>query len=289
MQRDTVLILDFGSQYTQLIARRLRELQVYSEILPPSTGARPSPRATRGASCSRAAPTASSRRAPRAAIPGSSSWACPCSGVCYGMQLMSHLLGGELKPSARREYGPAELRPGEGLLLRRPRPEARVWMSHGDSIQKPPPGFTVVASSGSQPGGRHRSRASAVSSACSSIPRSCTPQHGTTRALELPRRVRLPARLERGVLRGGVGGEDPGAGGGEGPGDLRPVRRGRLGGGGPARPARDRRAADLRLRGQRPAAQGRGGAGAQALRGAPAAEGAVRGRLATFPRASSGA
>ena len=95
---------------------------------------------------------------------------------------------------------------------------------------------------------------------------------------------RLPARLERALVRRGGDRARPRAGGPEGPRDLRALGRRRLGGRGAHRPARDRRAAHLRVRRQRPAAQGRGGAGAQALRGAAAAQGRLRRRLAPLPR-----
>jgi len=151
MQRDTVLILDFGSQYTQLIARRLRELQVYSEILPPGTKAKAlRERGPRGIVLSGGPDSVHEKGAPRC-DPGLFELGVPVLGVCYGMQLMSHLLGGEVKRSGRREYGPAQLEPGEGVLLRGLKRSTRVWMSHGDSIEKPPRGFTVVARSGDNP------------------------------------------------------------------------------------------------------------------------------------------
>jgi GMP synthase (glutamine-hydrolysing) len=75
----------------------------------------------------------------------------PVLGVCYGMQLMSLLLGGEVKRAERREYGPAEFDRKNGLLLDGLKPRTRVWMSHGDSILRPPDGFDVVGSSGSNP------------------------------------------------------------------------------------------------------------------------------------------
>jgi GMP synthase (glutamine-hydrolysing) len=149
MQRETVLILDFGSQYTQLIARRLRELQVYSEILPPSTSAKElAARHPRGIVLSGGPDSVHDKGAPRCE-PGVFQIGVPVLGVCYGMQLMSHLLGGQVTRSDRREYGPAQLEPRNGQVLRGLSPSTRVWMSHGDSVQKPPPGFDVVASSGS--------------------------------------------------------------------------------------------------------------------------------------------
>ena len=149
MQRDTVLILDFGSQYTQLIARRLRELQVYSEILPPTTRPRAlMARHPRGIVLSGGPDSVHDKGAPRCA-PEVFTLGVPVLGVCYGMQLMSHLLGGEVRRADRREYGPAQLEPGNGLLLQGLAASTRVWMSHGDSILKAPPGFKVVARSGS--------------------------------------------------------------------------------------------------------------------------------------------
>ena len=122
MERDSIAILDFGSQYTQLIARRLRELQVYSEILPPNTKAS----ALRGApacaaSCSRADPTASTtRRSPRP-DKGIFELGVPVLGVCYGMQLMSHMLGGDVQRSGKREYGQATFETnGRSRLLSAP-------------------------------------------------------------------------------------------------------------------------------------------------------------------------
>jgi GMP synthase (glutamine-hydrolysing) len=148
MQRDTILILDFGSQYTQLIARRFRELQVYSEILPPNTKARAlAARRPKGIVLSGGPDSVHQKGAPRCE-PAVFDLGVPVLGVCYGMQLMSHLLGGEVKRADRREYGPAQLQPKDGLLLQGLPPSVRVWMSHGDSIEKPPPGFAVVASSG---------------------------------------------------------------------------------------------------------------------------------------------
>jgi GMP synthase (glutamine-hydrolysing) len=149
MARDTVLILDFGSQYTQLIARRLRELQVYSEILPPATKAASiAARSPKGIVLSGGPDSVYDKGAPRC-DPRVFSLGVPVLGVCYGMQLMSHLLGGDVRRVAAREYGPALFDPLDyGTLLRGVRAATPVWMSHGDSIVRAPDGFDVVGKSG---------------------------------------------------------------------------------------------------------------------------------------------
>src|SRR5262245_65812505 len=128
MERDTIAILDFGSQYTQLIARRLGELQVYSEILPPkTTAASLRSRSVKGIVLSGGPDSVYSRQAPRCdkRIFGVG---VPVLGICYGMQLMSHLLGGEVKRAGRREYGHATFEPRERDRLRRGLPaEPEAW------------------------------------------------------------------------------------------------------------------------------------------------------------------
>lgn len=145
MERDTIAILDFGSQYTQLIARRLRELQVYSEILPPGTKAESlAARGVRGVVLSGGPDSVHQRGAPRCDRK-IFTIGVPVVGICYGMQLMSHVLGGDVKRSGHREYGQALFLPrSKGTLFRGLRPRTRVWMSHGDDVQKAPDGFVVV-------------------------------------------------------------------------------------------------------------------------------------------------
>src|SRR3990172_7955605 len=102
MERDTVLILDFGSQYTQLIARRLRELQVYSEILPPSTKAKAlADRRPKWIVLSGGPDSVPERGAPRCDR-RVFELGVPVVGICYGMQLISHMLCGEVHRSGRR-------------------------------------------------------------------------------------------------------------------------------------------------------------------------------------------
>ena len=147
MERDTIAILDFGSQYTQLIARRFRELQVYSEILPPRTSAAAlRARGVRGIVLSGGPDSVYAKGAPRCERAVFEA-GVPVLGICYGMHLMSHLLGGEVKAVGSKEFGPAELQVKPGSrLLDGVAPRTPVWMSHGDSSARTPPGFRVIAS-----------------------------------------------------------------------------------------------------------------------------------------------
>ena len=149
---DTVVILDFGSQFAQLIARRVRELNVYSELLPHDTPweeiRRRNPRAI---ILSGSPSSVYDANAPKA-DPALWSGQVPVLGICYGIQLMAHELGGEVLPSDKREYGPAAITisSADGLFAGLDR-EQPVWMSHGDSIARPPDGFTATAQSESSP------------------------------------------------------------------------------------------------------------------------------------------
>jgi GMP synthase (glutamine-hydrolysing) len=148
----TVIVLDFGGQYAQLIARRIRELNVYSMLLPHDTPweeiARRRPI---GIILSGGPASVYDHDAPQA-DPRLWEGGIPVLGICYGMQLMAHQLGGRVAPAERREYGPATVHPAadEPLLAGVPA-AAAVWMSHGDSILEPPPGFRALASSESTP------------------------------------------------------------------------------------------------------------------------------------------
>jgi GMP synthase (glutamine-hydrolysing) len=143
---ETVLILDFGGQYTQLIARRVRELGVYSEIVPFNTSAEAIRRRNpRGIILSGGPSSVYEEGAPHpdhAVI----QMGVPVLGICYGVQLMAHFLGGEVKPSNRREYGQAEIAvQAESQLLAGLTSPLKVWMSHGDYVSRPPDGFTITA------------------------------------------------------------------------------------------------------------------------------------------------
>ena len=153
--QDMIVILDFGSQYTQLIARRVRELKVYCEIHP-CTVPLEQVRALepRGIILSGSPYSVYDEGSPLvdAAV---FDLGVPVLGICYGMQLITHLLGGKVSSSAHREYGPAELIIDDDCDLFHGLGQAggniKVWMSHGDRIDSPPAGFTAIGHSGNSP------------------------------------------------------------------------------------------------------------------------------------------
>ena len=145
---ETIVILDFGSQYTQLIARRIREIGVYCEIHPFNTPlAGLGALEARGIVLSGGPNSVYDEGAPHCS-PDVLDLGLPVLGICYGFQLISHFLGGKVEPSARREYGAAEVkRRAEGRLLKKLPESFPVWMSHGDHVTQAPPGFQVLAES----------------------------------------------------------------------------------------------------------------------------------------------
>ncbi|MGE3509996.1 MAG: glutamine-hydrolyzing GMP synthase [Vicinamibacterales bacterium] len=155
MAHQTIIVLDFGSQYTQLIARRLRELSVYSEIWPPHTSADTiQSRDPVGIILSGGPRSVSDPGAPRcdAAL---FELGRPVLGICYGMQLMAQTLGGTVAPASQREFGHATVSvtgSGDAAALFADVPdEIRVWASHGDYVATAPEGFSVVATSANAP------------------------------------------------------------------------------------------------------------------------------------------
>jgi GMP synthase (glutamine-hydrolysing) len=150
---EMVVIVDFGSQYTQLIARRVRELGIYCEVVPFHAG-----------------PDAIRSRRPKGILlsggPDSVYAAgapsvdrqifdmdAPVLGICYGMQLMMAMLGGDVRPAAGREYGPATVHvvAKDSRLLKGLGPDEAVWASHGDHVEAAAPGFRTVATSTNAP------------------------------------------------------------------------------------------------------------------------------------------
>jgi GMP synthase (glutamine-hydrolysing) len=151
---DTVLILDFGSQYTQLIARKTRELGVYSEIAPytlPIEEIR-----ALGPKGIVLSGGPQSVYEPGAYFPSRElfSLSIPLLGICYGLQILAFMLGGKVSPSAEREYGRAQLSVERDTPLFsgfRPQERTSVWMSHGDRVERLPPGFEVIATTQASP------------------------------------------------------------------------------------------------------------------------------------------
>jgi len=153
MTREAIVVVDFGSQYAQLIARRVREAHVYSELVlwdaPDEAFERLEPKGfiLSGGPASVYEPDAP--RLPKAVLRAGK----PVLGICYGMQTLAHELGGRVAPAREREYGPAELEildPSAPLFAEVPQRQP-VWMSHGDRIESPPPGWSILARTDNSP------------------------------------------------------------------------------------------------------------------------------------------
>ncbi len=148
---ETLIILDFGSQTTQLIARRVREVQVYSELLPWDAPQKavmahdPKGFILSGGPHSVYAPGAP--HLPKYVLDSG----LPILGICYGMQALTQALGGKVDPAGKREYGPASLSVIHSSALLTEEDDLQVWMSHGDRIERPPEGFEVLAKTANSP------------------------------------------------------------------------------------------------------------------------------------------
>jgi len=142
-QFETILVLDFGGQYTQLIGRRIREANVYTEIVPFNTPLEKiKAQQPKGIVLSGGPASVYETGAP-ISDPGILKLGVPVLGICYGMQLIGKEMGGRVEPATQREYGSRELDSVQGSCLIEN--QRRVWMSHGDRILEPPPGFSVTA------------------------------------------------------------------------------------------------------------------------------------------------
>ncbi len=259
---DRILILDFGSQVTQLIARRIREAHVFCEIHPNDVSdAFIREFAPKGIILSGSHASTYEEhelRAPQAVF----DLGVPVLGICYGMFTMAVQLGGQVEASTHREFGYAEVRArghtrllsgledfstteGHGML--------KVWMSHGDKVTELPPGFALMASTPSCP-------IAGMADEQPRLLRGAVPSRGhahrqgprAARALR-PRDLRREARLGDGQLHRRGGGAHPRPGRRR-RGHPRPLRRRRLQRRRGADPQGDRRPADLRLRRPRAAA-----------------------------------
>ncbi|MGD8836142.1 MAG: glutamine-hydrolyzing GMP synthase, partial [Desulfobacteraceae bacterium] len=139
-----ILIIDFGSQFNQLIARRVRECRVYCQIEPPTISAsRIRELNPEGIILSGGPSSIYEENSPRADL-GIFDLGIPILGICYGMQFMVDALGGSVNRASKREYGFAELNIKRSSgILKSIEKRTQVWMSHGDSISKLPDGFTA--------------------------------------------------------------------------------------------------------------------------------------------------
>ncbi len=147
-RHDTIIILDFGSQYTQLIARRIRESNVFCELLPFKTPVSEIvSREPKGIILSGGPSSVYDAHAPKLPNDFLERVDCPVLGICYGLQLLAFELGGEVRPSANRGYGYARLTVAEPVspLFRDLPVEMDVWLSHGDHVVQTPPGFRLTA------------------------------------------------------------------------------------------------------------------------------------------------
>ena len=148
-----VLVVDFGAQYAQLIARRVREARVYSEIVPHTISAAEVAAKNPRAIVLSGGPSSVYDEGSPTLDPDILQLGIPTLGICYGFQIMATQLGGEVTNTGLREYGATavSLTPGTSILLGDQPLEQTTWMSHGDSVSQAPAGFTVLASSASTP------------------------------------------------------------------------------------------------------------------------------------------
>ena len=147
MEKEVVLVLDFGGQYNQLIARRVRELSVYSEMVPFDISFDEVQAKKPAAIILTGGPSSVHLTDAPACDPRIFSMGIPVLGICYGMQLIAQELGGKVLSSDLREYGRSQLTLiGDDALFKGVAPHTQVWMSHGDSINAIPAGFVVSAS-----------------------------------------------------------------------------------------------------------------------------------------------
>ncbi len=152
MHEEKILVLDFGSQYTQLIARRIREGKVYSEIFPFNAPLEKIREFCPKGIVLSGGPSSVYEEGAPAPDMEIFNLGVPVLGICYGMQLMAHHLGGRVAKAAKREYGRAELIVDDNAdLLWGISQDTKVWMSHGDRIEALPPDFSPIAHTGNSP------------------------------------------------------------------------------------------------------------------------------------------
>ncbi|AWB83431.1 glutamine-hydrolyzing GMP synthase [Corynebacterium liangguodongii] len=150
-QQRPVLVVDFGAQYAQLIARRVREARVYSEVVPSTITASEVRELNPAALVLSGGPSSVYAEGAPQLDPEIFEFDVPMFGICYGFQVMTQALGGTVEETGKREYGRTTVLTTEGVLHGGLPTEHPVWMSHGDSVTQAPEGFTVTASSAGAP------------------------------------------------------------------------------------------------------------------------------------------
>lgn len=152
MKQNKVVVLDFGSQYTKLILRRIREHHIYSEIIPIDTAVEKIREMAPAAIILSGGPRSVYEEGAFHADPALFSMGIPVLGICYGMQLMAHLLKGKVAASNDREYGRATAKfSTDSPLFQGIQAESVAWMSHGDKVEGVPPGFRAIAETDTTP------------------------------------------------------------------------------------------------------------------------------------------
>ena len=146
-----VFVVDFGAQYAQLIARRIRECHVYSEIVPYDVGPEELTARRPAAIVLSGGPASVYEPGAPALNPSLLRLGVPVLGICYGQQAMAQALGGDVTATGVREYGRTDLDAAGGLLFRDLPPQQVVWMSHADAVSSPPEGFRVTARTAATP------------------------------------------------------------------------------------------------------------------------------------------
>ena len=263
---DEVVVLDYGGQYSQLIARRVRECGVFSELLPHHVGAEEVARRKPQGLILSGGPASVYADGRAEARPGAARARDPGARHLLRHAAARAELGGQVEGAEVGEFGRSQLTVREpGRLLAGLPAEQTCWMSHRDTVFAPPPGFTALASSTESPVAALRVASSAASTASSSTPRSSTRRTARRSSRRFLDDVCGCDRTwSAGVDHRGADRAHPRAGRRR-PRHLRPVRRRRLVGRRAARAPRDRRPAHVRLRRPRPDAQERGRAGHRRL------------------------
>src|SRR3989304_9394978 len=151
---ESVLVIDFGGQYSQLIARRVRELRVYSELIPYDTDIKKIKEKKPCGLILSGSPYSTLSEDKKVPVVDKEIFSLdiPILGICYGMQLTARLLGGEVSTSGHNEYGKTKIKLNlKSPLFKDLKPAETCWMSHKDSVVKIPPGFSIIASTPNLP------------------------------------------------------------------------------------------------------------------------------------------